>query len=642
MTTTIPQAETFEFKTETQQLLALVIHSLYTRKEIFLRELISNASDALDRLRYEALTRPELVDDDAPLAVRLEADPVARTLTIHDNGIGMTREEIIADLGTIARSGTQKLLQQLADKGRKALPDLIGRFGVGFYSVFMVADHVSLVTRAAGESTATRWESSGNGHFTVAEDDRRQRGTTVILKLRAVSEDNGIEDYTDQWVLSSIVRRHSDFVQYPVILMGAQTDVPLHGENQQQPESVMRDRTLNSGKPIWAKTPAEVSEGEYLELYRRVADDWTEPLLRIAAKAEGRFECQAVVFVPGQASPDLYYHAVPFGLRLYSKRVLVTELCPDLLPRYLRFVKGVVDALDLPLNVSRQMLQDSYRLVEIRKWITRKVLDRLADIHEREAETYLKFWGQFGRVLKEGFSEDYDNRARLLQLFFFQSSHDKTNFTTLDQYVERMKPDQTCIYYLTGESREALEHAPHVESARARGFEVLYLTDSVDELLMQVLTEHNGRRLKSLGKGSPDWDAGDSAAGEGLTADYAALIKRCEESMAEHVKRVRLSTRLTTSPACLTGDEYDYSPRMERLLLKGKGGGPRQRRILELNPKHEVIRGLRDRLEQNPENPEFDDHAELLLGYALVAEGSEPANPVRFTKALADLLRRTL
>jgi molecular chaperone HtpG len=288
------------------------------------------------------------------------------------------------------------------------------------------------------------------------------------------------------------------------------------------------------------------------------------------------------------------------------------------------------------------MLQESHRLAEIRKWVTRKVLDRLTELHEREAETYLKFWVQFGRALKEGFSEDYDNRGRLLRLFFFQSSHHQTNLTTLDHYVERMKPDQTYIYYLTGESREALERAPHVECALARGFEVLYLTDPVDELLMQVLTEHNGRRLKSLGKGTPDWDESDNAVREDLTVEYAALIKRCEESMANHVKRVRLSIRLTTSPACLTGDEYDYSPQMERLLMKGKGGGSRQRRILELNPKHEIIRRLRDRLEQNPENPEFNDLAELLLGYALVAEGSEPANPGRFTKALADLLQRTL
>jgi molecular chaperone HtpG len=642
MTTAISQPETFEFKAETRQLLALVIHSLYTRKEISLRELISNASDALDRLQYEALTRPELVDDEAPLAIRLEADQVARTLTIHDNGIGMTREEVIANIGTIARSGTQKLLQQIAEKGRQTLPDLIGRFGVGFYSVFMVADHVSLVTRAAGELNATRWESSGDGHFTVAEDDRRERGTSVTLKLCPVSEDNGVEDYADHWVLSRIVRCYSDFVQYPIILVGAQPDVPLHGDNKERHESVVQDRTLNSGNPIWAKAPADVAEGEYLELYRRIADDWNEPLIRVQAKAEGRFECQALVFVPGHAAPDLYYHAVPFGLRLYAKRVLVSELCSDLLPRYLRFVKGVIDALDLPLNVSRQMLQESHRLAEIRKWVTRKVLDRLTELHEREAETYLKFWVQFGRALKEGFSEDYDNRGRLLRLFFFQSSHHQTNLTTLDHYVERMKPDQTYIYYLTGESREALERAPHVECALARGFEVLYLTDPVDELLMQVLTEHNGRRLKSLGKGTPDWDESDNAVREDLTVEYAALIKRCEESMANHVKRVRLSIRLTTSPACLTGDEYDYSPQMERLLMKGKGGGSRQRRILELNPKHEIIRRLRDRLEQNPEDPEFNDLAELLLGYALVAEGSEPSNPGRFTKALADLLQRTL
>ncbi len=620
-------AERFEFKAETRDLLGLMIHSLYTQKEIFLRELISNASDALDRLRFESLTRPGLTPEGHVPRITLSVDLPARQLSIADNGIGMTRDDVITNIGTIARSGTKDLMERLRRAPQDAMPDLIGRFGVGFYSAFIVADHVTLITRHASEAAATRWASSGDGEYTVCDAERAEPGTTVTLTLKAIDADAGIEDYTDQWVLSRIVKRYSDFVAYPIVLAGLPDEVEK------------TTKTLNSQKPMWAKAASETSEDEYREYYRHLTHDWNPPLLRLSAKAEGRIECQALLFIPSEAPTDLFYHAAPYGLQLYAKRVLVLDQCADLLPRYLRFVRGVVDALDLPLHISRQTLQERWQLDRIQKWVTRKVLDLLADTREKDPAAYLTFWRLFGRALKEGLGVDYEHRDRLLQLFLFESSHHATELTTLDQYVERMKPDQSAIYYLAGESREVIERAPHLEAVRAAGFEVLYLVDPVDDLVMQALPEYAGKRFKALDKGALDLpaDKADTASADADDAGFNALAARWQEQLSAYVKSVRLSTRLTTSPACLIGEEYDYSPRMERLLLKGKGGGPRQRRTLEVNPRHPLIAQLNTRADA-----EWEDYGELLFGYALLAEGSEPLNAVRFGQALERLMRRDL
>ncbi|MGH9346490.1 MAG: molecular chaperone HtpG [Vicinamibacterales bacterium] len=639
--------EVFEFQAQTRELLGLVIHSLYTQKEIFLRELVSNASDALDRLRFEAMLHPELMAEGYTPRVVLQRDTAERTLTIADNGIGMTRSDVVANIGTIARSGTKELLERIARGDTRGAPELIGRFGVGFYSAFMVAEDVSLVSRHASEQQATRWESRGDGEYTIGAAERAEPGTTITLRLKAVDHDAGIEDYTDQWVLSRIIRRYSDFVAYPIVLAGVPRDEPMFAGPPSPDTSttavVLEDRVLNSQKPVWSKPPAEVSDEEYNACYRQLTHDWNPPVLRLLARAEGRIECQALVFVPAEAGHDLFYHAVPYGLQLYAKRVLVVDECADVLPRYLRFVRGVLDVLDLPLHVSRQMLQERSQIERIQKWLTRKVLDRLDEVRQTDAETYLKIWRQFGRVLKEGLGPDHENKDRLLALFLFESSHQATELTSLAAYVERMPADQQHIYFLSGDSREAIEHAPHLESARARGFEVLYLTEPVDDLLVQALPEFGGKRLKSLGQGALDLGA-PADEGEPAAADVSALAARLQELLTAHVKSVRASTRLTTSPACLTGEEYEYSPRMERLLLKGKGGGPRQRRILELNPRHPLIQRLCERLaaEQDPEGLPWDDCAQLLLGYALLAEGSEPFNAVRFGQALSELMRRSL
>src|SRR5215813_4921926 len=428
--------ETFEFQAEARQVLDLMIHSLYTNKEIFLRELISNASDALDRLRFEALSKPELIGPDEKLEIWIETDPKGRTLTISDNGIGMSRDEVSSNIGTIAKSGTRELLQTLRDrKSSDMLTTLIGQFGVGFYSAFMVADRVTLLTRRAGEEKATQWESSGDGTFTIVETSKFTRGTSIVLHLKTFDEDAEVEDFTDKWVIEGIVKRYSDFVAYPIIY--------------RDKEGKEAAKTLNSMKPIWTRPRSEVSDDEYKEFYKHISHDWNEPLKFWSFRAEGRSEYQSLLFIPSETPFDLFQQTGKFGLHLYVRRVLIMEHCEDLLPSYLRFVRGVVDSSDLPLNVSRQRLQEDRHIAQIRKWLTRKVLDSLEDTQNKEPEKYLSYWKQFGRVLKEGAGFDIENKDKLVPLYLFESSADPEKFTSLKEYVGRMKSDQTAIYYLT-------------------------------------------------------------------------------------------------------------------------------------------------------------------------------------------------
>lgn len=645
--------ETFTFQAETTQLLDLMIHSLYTNKDIFLRELISNASDALDRLRFEALTTPALLADDTTLEIRLEPDPQARTLTIHDTGIGMSREELITNIGTIAKSGTRQLLEQIKAEGQSAaqVGELIGRFGVGFYSAFMVADKVTLVTRRAGETTATQWESTGDGHYTLAPTTRAQRGTSITLHLKPVHQESGIEDYTTAWVLRSIVKRYSDFVAYPIKMREERDEVERDERGMPKPGGqtthVIEDNTLNSMRPLWSRPQAEVTEEEYAEFYRHVGHDWEAPMKTLSFKAEGRFEFQCLVFIPARAPMDVYYHTAEYGLQLYAQRVMLMEQCADLLPRYLRFLKGVVDSADLPLNISRQRLQQEHHITQIRVWLVRRVLDALATMQKDTPETYLKFWDLFGRVLKEGIGADYDNKEALLGLLLLPSSHDAQQLTTLKAYVERMPAEQEAIFYLTGESRHVVEHSPHLEAFRAKGYEVLYLVDPVDEFVMQSVTEFEGKKLQSVGKGTvqlgsqEEKDAADKALKE-QAANYQSLLELLQKKLETHVSEVRLSSRLTASPACLVSAEHDYSPHLERLLRQGNVQTPKQRRILELNPSHALLQKLQARFQRDQTDPILGDYAELLLGYGLLAEGSEIYDPVRFTQLVADMMVQSL
>ena len=647
------QAETFQFQAETTQLLNMMIHSLYTDKEIFLRELISNASDAIDRLRFEALTRPDIVAEGHSPEIRIEANKEPRTLTIHDNGVGMTRDEVIANIGTIAKSGTRTLLEQVKAEGKspEALAELIGRFGVGFYSAFMVADKVTLVTRRAGEATATQWESDGEGEYTLSPAERAQHGTSITLHLKDADSEAGISDFTEQWTLSGIVKRHSDFVSYPIKMQQERHEVARDedGKPKEGGETtiVIEDKTLNSMKPIWTRPQSDVTEEEYNEFYKHVSHDWNPPLKTLSFKAEGRFEFQALVFLPSQAPFDLYYHQAPFGLQLYAQRVLIMERCEELVPRYLRFLKGVVDSADLPLNISRQRLQQDRHISQICQWLTKRVLDTLNTMAENDTETFTTLWEQFGRTLKEGVSSDFENKDRIVPLLRFPSSHDPDKLTTLKEYVERMRSEQNDIYYLTGESRHTVENSPHLEAFKSKGYEVLYLIEPVDELVVQSLPEFDGKKLQSVGKGTvqlgseSEKEEAEKALKE-KSENYADLLAALQKQLDEHVKEVRLSTRLTTSPVCLVGAEHDYSPQLERLLSQSQQNMPKQKRIMELNPTHPILTKLHERFQQDKEDPMLGEYAELLFGYGLLAEGSELPDRITFNRRVADLMVRGL
>jgi molecular chaperone HtpG len=635
--------ESHQFQTETKQLLLMMVHSLYTQKDIFLRELISNASDALDRLRFESLTTPGLMAPDHKLEIRLRPDKAARTLTVADTGIGMSRDELIANIGTIARSGTQELRERIRNsQSPETAAELIGQFGVGFYSSFMVADRVTIVTHRAGEETATKWESTGEGTYTLAEATKPESGTEITLHLKAPEPDTGIEDYTDRWKLAGIVRRHSDLIAYPVIYEGPADEPGTDDEAQKDVSTV-----LNSMKPIWTRRPSEVSQEDYNEFYKHLSHDWNPPMRVMSFKAEGLHEYEALLFIPAEAPYDLFYHASEHGLRLYAKRVVVLEKCPELLPQYLRFVRGLVDASDLPLNISRQRLQQDQHINQIRKWLTRKVLDELSDMRAKEPETYLKFWQQFGRVMKESVASDFENKEKILPLLLFESSHHPEELTTLKSYVERMKPEQAEILYSTGESRNVIMHSPHLEAVQHKGYEVLYLSDPVDELLVQHLSEFDGKRLKSINKGIMKLGTEEerAQAEEALNKkaqEYAGFLEALQKTLDANVKRVRLSNRLVSFPACLVNEEHEYSPQLERLLQKGKGGGPKQRRIMEINPDHSIIKRLYERFQANREDALIADSIELLFSLALLAEGSEVPDPVRFNHIALEAMERTL
>ena len=619
--------ETFQFQAEARQVLELMIHSLYTNKEIFLRELISNASDATDRLRFEALSNPSLINADDRLEIVVETDPKERTVTVHDNGIGMSREEVIANIGTIAKSGTRELLQTIKEsQSSEIATSLIGQFGVGFYSAFMVADRVTLVTRRAGEDTGTQWESAGDGTYSVGEARRFSHGTSVTLHLKKSEDEDASEDFTKSWVIESIIRKYSDFVTYPI--------------RTKEKDGKESDKPVNSMKPIWTRPRSEVKDEEYKEFYKHISHDWNEPLRFWSFRAEGRSEYQALLYAPSEAPFDLYFQSGKWGLHLYVRRVLIMEHCQDLLPAYLRFMRGVVDSADLPLNVSRQRLQEDRHIAQIKKWLTRKVLDSFDEMNRREPDEYLKLWTNFGRVLKEGATLDFDNRDRLLGLFLFESSADPEKLTTFEQYVSRMKEDQKAIYYITGPSRRAVEHSPHLEAFTAKGYEVLFLTDPVDEMLVQWVSDYKEKKLKSVVKGVAD--LGDDRDLGAKVKEFSSLMDVLQSKLDERVRQVRLSGRLTASPVCLVVADEDMSPNLEALIGKAKGEVTRQKRIMEINPDHELVARMRAVHAANAEDPALDDFANILYGYALLAEGSEMPEPQKFNESLLRVVTKAL
>ena len=619
--------ETFQFQAEARQVLELMIHSLYTNKEIFLRELISNASDATDRLRFEALSSPALMGADDRLEILVETDPKERTVTVHDNGVGMSRQEVIANIGTIAKSGTRELLQSIKEsKSSEIATSLIGQFGVGFYSAFMVADRVTLVTRRAGEDTGTQWESSGDGSYSVSDARRFSHGTSVTLHLKKVEDDDASEDFTKPHVIESIIRKYSDFVTYPI--------------RTKEKDGKESEKPINSMKPIWTRPRSEVKDEEYKEFYKHISHDWNEPMRSWSFRAEGRSEYQALLYAPSEAPFDLYFQSGKWGLHLYVRRVLIMEHCQDLLPPYLRFMRGVVDSADLPLNVSRQRLQEDRHITQIRKWLTRKVLDSFDEMNRKENAEYLKLWKNFGRVLKEGATLDFENKDKLLGLFLFESSADPEKLTTFEEYVSRMKEEQKAIYYITGPSRRAVEHSPHLEAFKAKGYEVLFLTDPVDEMLVQWVWDYKEKKLKSVVKGVAD--LGDDKDLTGKVKEFSSLMDVLQSKLDERVRQVRLSGRLTSSPVCLVVADEDMSPNLEALIGKAKGEVTRQKRILEINPDHELVGRMRALHAANADDPALDDFANILYGYALLAEGSEMPEPEKFNESLLRVVTKAI
>jgi molecular chaperone HtpG len=636
--------EQLEFQAEARQLLDLMVHSVYSDKDSFLRELISNASDALDKLRIEAFRNKDLDVDTSDLHIEIDVDTDARTLTIRDNGIGMNRAEVVDLIGTLAKSGTAELRQQLRDAKNAAVSEeLIGQFGIGFYSTFMVADRVELLTRKAGESEAIKWESSGDGTYTIAAVEDAPQGTSVTLHLKPADAEDALHDYTSEWKLRTLVKKYSDFIAWPIRM-----EVEKRSDQDGDEDAVTTEvETLNSGKALWARPKDEVSKEEYQEFYKHIAHAWDEPLEVISMKAEGTFEYQALLFIPSRAPLDLYEPDAAVGVQLYVKRVFIMGDCDQLMPRYLRFIKGVVDAQDLSLNVSREILQQDRQINAIRRRLTKKVLSTIKELQSERPEDYRTFWGEFGKVLKEGLMRDFENQETLLAVSSFASTHSEDQLTTLAEYVERMKEGQRQIYYATGESPQQILNTPHLEAFKAKGYEVLLLSDTVDEIWLGSVTEFDGKPLQSVAMGDVDLDSEEEksaheAERKEQEQDFADLLTWLTETLGEHVKEVRLSTRLTDSPACLITDAFGITPSLARIYRATGQDVPVGKRTLELNPKHPLIVGLQQAHKDRGDDPTNGETAELLYGAALLAEGNAPEDPARFAELLTHRLERTV
>jgi len=619
--------ERHSFQAEARQVLDLMVHAVYSNKDVFLREIVSNASDALDKLRLESLTNDALRDAMTDPGIWVERNAEERTLSVSDNGIGMTKDEMVLFLGTIAKSGTKEFLRVLKETGRGSDPEaLIGQFGVGFYAAFMVSDRVSVTSRKAGTDEAWKWESEGDGGYFLEPAERSGFGTTVTLHLRPADEEDGLKDYTDEWVLKEIVRRYSDFVAYP-IRMGTET--------------------LNSMKAIWARPKNEVKDSDFEEFYRHVSHDWNPPLKRIAWKAEGSVTFDALLFIPSKAPLDLFIRDVDRGLQLYVKRVFIKGDCRELLPDYLRFVRGVVDSEDLSLNMSREILQQSRQMEMIRTGLTRRILSTLDDMRTGDPAAYRTFWKEFGRVLKEGLFLDEKNREKLLELCLFKSSISGEEWVTLDEVSARLPEGRKEIFYLLGEDRSVLEQSPLLEAFRSRGIEVLFMTDPVDEIWLQAVDGFKDFGLKDAGKGDLDLAGTDEKEKSKEKRDrdesrLKPLMDYLKEKLSSSVREVRLSGRLTGSPACLVLDERDPSPQFAKVLASLGREAPQAKRILELNPEHAVVRGMAELLEKAPADPGLEAYADLLYGTAALSEGNLPDDAPGLSRRLSALLEERM
>jgi molecular chaperone HtpG len=641
------------FQAETKEVLNLMIHSIYSNKDIFLRELISNSSDALDKRKFQALTDSTIGSSDES-HILLITDSDKKTLIVEDNGIGMNHDDLVQVLGTIAKSGTKEFMGALKEAQQTDSilpPELIGQFGVGFYSTFIVADKVTVESRKAGEAEGWKWESTGDGSFTIEPVSKGSVGTRITLQLKTVDQEDGMQDYTSEWTLKSIVKKYSDFVAYP-IQMDIERTSPDYDEEGKAIEgsekSTVERETLNSMKAIWLRPTNEVTDEEYKEFYRHVSHDWNEPLTWFRTRMEGTFEAQALIYFPTKAPHDLYFRDSKRGIQLYVKRVFIMDECKELLPDYLRFMKGVVDSEDLNLNISREILQQSRQIRAIRSRLVKKTISTLDEMQQKNRERYLGFWKEFGRVMKEGIFEDHENKEALLNLALFQSTNSEMDLTTLNEYVERMKPGQDKIYYASGEDRKQIENSPHLEAFKAKGYEVLLLTDPVDEMWTQRPPEFKSMNFQSVGKGAVELgtDEEKQAAEKELSEKketYKSLLEAVQSKLGDSVKEVRLSNRLTDSASCLVSNDNDMTPQMEQLLRSMNQEVPKTKRILELNPSHPLIEKLQNAFaSQSVDSSKLEDYSYLLYNQALLAEGSPLPEPGKFSKLLSSLLVGTI
>ena len=619
--------QSMPFQAEVKQLLQLMIHSLYSNKEIVLRELISNASDAADKLRFEAISNGALYDGDSDLKIRIAFDKDARTLTISDNGIGMSRDEVISNIGTIAKSGTKEFFNALSgDQAKDA--NLIGQFGVGFYSAFIIADKVSLTTRRAGETTAVRWESSGEGDFTLEEADKATRGTDVVLHLREAED-----EFLSDWKLKTIIRKYSDHITLPIVMKKSEwkdgAEVPTDD-----------DETVNTASALWARNKNDISEDEYQAFYKHVSHDFENALSYTHSRVEGKQEYISLLYIPSRAPFDLYDRERRHGIKLYVKRVFIMEDAEKLMPQYLRFVRGVIDTSDLTLNVSREILQSSRDVDAIKAGSVKKVLSLLEDMAENKPDDYAKFYGEFGRVLKEGPGEDFANKDKIAGLLRFASTKtdNEEQSVSLKDYIARMQPEQELIYYITAESFAAAQHSPHLEIFRKKGIEVLLLSDRVDEWLLGSLTEFDGKKLQSIAKGDLDLGKLESDTEKDIQKkiekETKSLVKKIKTSLGDQVKDVRVTHRLTDSPACLVSDANDLSGNLARMLKAAGQTAPESKPILEINPGHKLVK----RLEAETAETVFNDLALVLFDQALLAEGGSLNDPASFVKRMNSLI----
>lgn len=619
--------ESMAFQAEVKQLLQLMIHSLYSNKEIVLRELISNASDAADKLRFEALANGALYENDSDLKIRIAFDKAARTVTISDNGIGMSRDEVIANIGTIAKSGTKEFFNALTgDQAKDA--NLIGQFGVGFYSAFIIADKVTLTTRRAGATESVRWESAGEGDFTLEDADKASRGTDIVLHLR-----EGEDEFLSDWKLKSIIRKYSDHIMLPIVMKKTEWK---DGSEVATDE----DETVNKASALWARNKNDITEEEYQEFYKHVSHDFENPLAYTHSRVEGKQEYISLLYIPSKAPFDLYDRERRHGIKLYVKRVFIMEDAEKLMPQYLRFVRGVIDTSDLPLNVSREILQSSRDVEAIKAGSVKKVLGLLEDMAESKPEDYAKFYQEFGRVLKEGPGEDFANKDKIAGLLRFASTKTDNDVqdVSLKDYIARMQPEQDVIYYITADSFAAAQHSPHLEIFRKKGIEVLLMSDRVDEWLLASLTEFEGKKLQSIAKG--DLDLGklesdtEKEIQKKIEEEAKSLVEKIKQTLGVRVKDVRVTHRLTDSPACLVSDTQDLSGNLARILKAAGQKAPETKPILEINPSHKLVK----RLEGEAGEAVFADLAHVLFDQALLAEGGTLEDPASFVKRMNSLI----